>query len=240
VHYRILLCADSQLTTGYTKHFKSKIDTIIFQNNLTIAATGSGESDYVDTAISKITQGLMPSDSVGKIEVELKDRLLSFFDESLSRWAYYSDRDRPTVELLIAVTGAHISPALFHYSGTAFCRVPLRYAIGSGVLLADDLIQRYMRKQYTVEQAANFAVFIMKQVKDSVDGCGGTTHLVGLRRGGDLTLSEDNEISTAEAHFDALVDSADKELATQILNRTIPFKWFKESFRKKKKPENAT
>jgi hypothetical protein len=68
--------------------------------------------------------------------------------------------------------GKKFAPALFPYQGTVFARTS-KMAIGSGVLLANELMHRYCHANYTVNQLASLAIYILSKGKEGVVGCGG-------------------------------------------------------------------
>ena len=103
----IVLCADMQKTIGEMKTYDGKVDLHIFhQTGVMVAIAGAGHDDYIHTATTYVLEGLAKHCRWSTLETDLKTRLLSFFDEHLSRWAYFPLSDRPTVELLIG----HFSP----------------------------------------------------------------------------------------------------------------------------------
>jgi len=206
----IVLCADSQQTvSGYIKIYDGKVDLSLFREpRVALAIAGAGTHDYIQTArqviLGDFPEELKKHKSIHLgIPIVLRERFLKFFDDHLSRWAYYQGRDRPTVELLIAVTGEGTHPRLFHCDGTAFHETNHK-AIGVGVLLADQLLNQYVLGEYTVAQLGSLAVYVLRKVKNSVDGCGGETHVVALRKGFDFALTDHRDIKKMEQRFENL------------------------------------
>lgn len=195
----VVLATDSQHTvSGYIKTDRGKIRTTIFHDTLTVVAiAGSGTSDYIETAMDKAIDGIGELDSFPEIVATLETNLLEFFDKHLARWAYFPENDRPTVELLIGLTMKKGPFALFHYSGTSFCRVSQK-AIGAGVLLADNLLDDFFTVGSSVEKSSSIAVYVLWKVKQQVDTCGGFTDLVALRTNGDFAFTDSGGIKAME------------------------------------------
>src|SRR5713226_602802 len=142
---------------------------------------------------------------------------------------------RPTVELLVAVTGKGTHPRLFHYDGTSFHETSQK-AIGEGVLLADQLLTQYGFGEYKVAQLSSLAVYILHKVKKGVDGCGGETHVVALRKGFDFALTDHKEIKEMERRFEELDKATDKTMAKSIFGTPLSLSWQSEY---KKKNQQA-
>ena len=236
----MLLCADSQQTiSGYIKTYEGKVVThILREPPLVIAIVGAGTVPYVKTASAAILKDFPNIEMLDDIENHFKERLLTFFDKHLSPWASFPDRERPTVELLIGVTGRNTPHALFHYEGTSFCRSGTK-AIGDGVLLANDLIHRYCFGNYTLSQLTALAIYILSKVKKGVDGCGGSTHIVALRKGLTFAMADNGEITKLEAEFLKLESTSDKAFAASVVKRPPSLRWFSQNRQKILKPSTA-
>lgn len=238
----IVLCADTQQTiSGYIKTYDGKVHTTIYNDpRVVVAMAGAGTMDYVATARQAILQNFSEElkarqDVHQSIPIVLKERALQFFDEHLARWAYFPERERPTVELLIAVTGNETHPRLFHYNGTSFHETSQK-AIGDGVLLADQLLMQYGFGVHKVEELSSLAVYILQKVKKGVDGCGGSTHVVALRKGFDWALTDDREIKEMERKFEELDGETNKTTSKSIFETPLRLSWQSE-YRKKKEAD---
>lgn len=140
--------------------------------------------------------------------------------------------DRPSVELLVGVTGEKMHPALFYYEGTSFTKVRTK-AIGLGILLAQDLLNRYShRAVLNVNQAASLGTYILSKVKKGVVGCGGPTHIVGLRRGMDFALTEGKDIELIEKDFLKFEDETNKRFIDDLKAKPLPLSWHSEHSKK--------
>jgi 20S proteasome alpha/beta subunit len=234
----IVLCADTQETiSGYTKTHDGKIVLTVYQDMAMVIA-GAGTLDYIQTAREAIHDGFPDrAVSMGQVSAHLKNKLLGFFDEHIARWAYFPDRERPSVQLLIGITGKKIPPALFHYDGTAFCMVRHK-AIGAGILLANDLINNYCFGNFTVSQLANIGIYILAKVKRGVDGCGGSTHVIGLRKGRDFSFTEKDVVDKLEEELLAIEDDSAKAFVKAIAEKGPALSWQSEFEKKRKQLES--
>jgi len=229
----IAICADTQQTMGHLKTYDGKIGLHIFHDpRVVMAIAGAGNHDYIQTAKDVMLDDWPDCANLKEVRATLKQRLLSFFDEHLAKWAYFPEPERPTVELLIGVTGKNIPTTLFHYEGTSFHRTSTR-AIGNGVLLADDMIHKYCHADFTVAQLSSIGIHIISKVKLGVDGCGGSTHIMALRKNGDFALTDDKEIKVMEGSFSDLEQSSDKALIVAVSAMPLSLSWHSEFARKK-------
>ena len=233
----LLLCADMEQTIGDIKTYDGKVEDVIF-HEAAITIVGAGDVDYIRTAISAVTADFPASGTLPEVEKELRERLLKFFDDHLARWAYFPASDRPSVELLVGVSGKKFPPALFHYQGTAFARTSMM-AIGSGVLLANELMHRYCHADYTVNQLASLAIYILSKVKDGVVGCGGLTHITALRHNRDIAWSEKAVVERLESDFLEMEAASNAAFAKTIVEKPLIFSWLSEH-RKKPLPPQAS
>jgi 20S proteasome alpha/beta subunit len=244
-----LLCADTQLSlTGGIKTYDGKVHIHIFQdssnNRIVLGIAGSGDSDYISMATGKLTENFPDCENLTDLSAKLEERWLDFFNKHIAPWAYFPRDDRPYVELLIAVSGIRIQHALFHCTGTAFYKSDTK-AIGTGILLADEMLHRYAFGIYSLEQLSVLAVYIMAKVKHSVDGCGGSTQFMALRKGGDFALSEkkeitqlegeilSKEITQLEGEILSMESAQDKSFVDSILKKSLPMLWFSDVRKKR-------
>lgn len=238
----LVLGADMQRTIGgYTKTFDGKVPLILYnEHRIAISIAGAGTENYIETArrvlLDDFPEQLEKHQSMplqDRIPYILKERFLMFFDDHMARWAYFPERERPTVELLIGVTGKGLYPQLYHCDGTAFHKT-YRKAIGSGVIMADQLLLQYALHEKTIQNLSTIAIYILQRVKKGVDGCGGSTSLVALRKGFDFAITDHNQIVKMESDFDELDKSLDESTVKSICEKPYVPTWHTEY---KKKPE---
>gem|GEM_PF-4041164 len=235
----VVLCADTELSIGEVKAYDGKVATHIMYEKggdyrLVFAIAGAGDLDYINTAKSHLTREFPEYGNGGEVRIELERRWLEFFNKHLLPWASFSSNDRPHVELLIAVSGTKAFPTLYHCVGTAFQETSAK-AIGSGVLLASDLINRYAFGNYKVQDNVVLATYIIAKVKRGVQYCGGSTHMTSLRKNGDFAFSGKDEMERLEQSLLDEEQTADKNLVKNMLQHKIALPWFSESRSKAKK-----
>ena len=225
----IVLCADTELSVGDVKTYDGKVDLHIFHDQgkyrLTFALAGAGDTDYIRTAQSQLMKEFPKCQNVAEVEAQLEKRWLEFFNKHLAPWAYFPQHDRPYVELLIAVSGkGNVFPTLYHCTGTAFHET-WRKAIGSGVILANDMLNSYTVRQRTVEDDVVLGTYIVAKAKRLVQHCGGSTHVIALRKDGDFALSDKTKIDKLEKELMEVEGEADKERMDKLLAKKVPVAW---------------
>jgi 20S proteasome alpha/beta subunit len=221
----IVLAADSQETiSGYVKSNKGKIYTSIYPRKSVCAFVGSGTSDYIATAIEKACIGIGELETIVEIEKTLENNLLDFFDKHLARWSFFAETERPTVELLIAVSTVNGEFGLFHYSGTSFHQVSKK-AIGAGIILADSLLSEYGSELASVESSSSVAIYILSRVKKRVDTCGGFTQIVAFKENANFALTDSRDIEIAEQKMEKIEENASKKLKTKIETSGVKLHW---------------
>jgi 20S proteasome alpha/beta subunit len=229
----VVLCADTQETiSGYIKTYDGKVSTSVYKN-LVICVAGTGESDYIKTATQQLTCDFPECKTFSEVQLTMEERLSNFFNKNISPWSVFTQHERPSVELLIGMSGVNMGHHLFHYSGTSFRRTDSK-AIGAGVLLATDLINRHSHGNYSLEELTSLAVYILSKAKQGVDGCGGHTHVMALRKNRDFAFTEDRDVENMEKSFAIIEKETDTALVKKIMETKLPFSWHNE-YRKKTK-----
>jgi hypothetical protein len=232
----IVLCADTQYTiSGYIKTYDGKVDLHVFPGpHVALAIAVSGTDEYIQTAKQALLKDFPENlDTFDAVHDLLKERWLRFFDDHIARWAYFPERDRPSVDLLIAVSGYKVRSALFHCTGTAFYETRQK-AIGDGILLANELINRHCYDGvYPVAQLGSLAIYIVGKVKNGVDGCGGSTDVMAVRKGCDFALTNHNQVQQLEKEFLALEKSYGGDALTKaIIAKPLHLSWQSEHRKK--------
>jgi hypothetical protein len=107
-------------------------------------------------------------------------------------------------------------------------------AIGSGTLLANDLINRYChRATYDLNQLGTLSTYILSKVKQGVEGCGGPTDIVGLRSGRDVGFTEKKDIDELEQELTRMEELADQTFAKNLTAKPLTLSWLSEHRKKK-------
>jgi len=223
----VVLCSDSQITiSGYTKEYDGKVRLSLYRSGFSIAIAGAGDGDYIRMAMDKACAGIEEKSRFLDIVGIIEENLLRFFDTHLARWSGYADAERPSVELLIAISCTNGGFGLFHYVGTSFHRVLGAKAIGAGILLANSLIHPYTFGLKTLEDLSSAAVYILYKVKKQVDTCGGFTDLVVLRKRGKAAIVPSHEIEKLERDYQRIESDHNESLKQQIISKRLPPFWY--------------
>lgn len=211
----IVIAADTQETTvGYMKGERRKID-YYRMDEWSIAVVGSGEASYVDMCVQKvIRQFAREKNSPLPTLAEIEDCALLIFERHFAPLSIYSARERPEVQLLIAVQPTSTrswSGALIEWSGTSIvCRD--RYAfIGAGAQMGSAYAYKlrpplYHNPRFAV---AGVAIYILDQVKATIDTCGGNTDVVVLGRDEPMTVMFSGETVREYEEKYRLIDRRD-------------------------------
>jgi 20S proteasome alpha/beta subunit len=229
----IVLCADTQETiVGYTKNSTEKI-RLWQDGGLNIAITGAGDTELIETISERIehalysvypSTGFWPSNRVRDI---IQDEMSESFQKYILPYTQFSKDDRPWCELLILVTVSNsVSEyeCLFRASGTTVRKIDLRAeCIGSGLILAKSLIERFYHMGMNLDEMVLAACYIMYQTKKWVDGCGGKTDIViSSRKNHFFGGLAGYEIEELERQFEQFEESVNW-LMTDLINPNRSF-----------------
>ena len=219
----VVICADTEITIGDIRQHEGKITTSIYEGlSHIVSFAGAGWTDYIRTAIENAQEGLSECSGMKEIRAHLKEKLIQFFEGHLANWAYFPAAERPFVELLVGVTTKDGSFDLFYSSGTSFYSTWGK-AIGSGIILANNLISEYRYGNESLDELCRLAVFIISRVKDQVIGCGGQTHLVALRKVADFAFVEDNDVERLESEIKKISKDAHTKFV-EAINQCHPLR----------------
>ncbi|HVB85328.1 MAG TPA: hypothetical protein VNK23_01515 [Candidatus Dormibacteraeota bacterium] len=103
------------------------------------------------------------------------------------------------------------------------------------MLIVDQLLNQYGAGEFAVVPLSSLAVYILRKVKRGVDGCGGETHVVALRKGSAFALTDDKDIKEMERRFEEFDKHANKNATTFIAETPLALSWHSES--RKRKPK---
>lgn len=210
----IILAADTQETiVGYTKNSTEKI-RIWGDQGLGIAITGAGDTDLIETIGPEIERALyvdyapkevrFPED----VKAIIQNTMADSFTKYIRPYASFPKDDRPWCELLVAVSvknEVNEYECLFKVAGTTAREVTFgAECIGSGLILAKSLIERFYNSFMSMDEALLAACYIMHQTKKWVDGCGGNTDLLisSVRKHNIFTTIGSRDIERVEEQFE--------------------------------------
>ena len=210
----IILAADTQETiAGYTKNSTEKI-RIWGDQGLGIAITGAGDTDLIETIGPEIERALYGDYSPKEVRFpeDVKEIIQHAMADSFARYirpyASFPKDDRPWCELLVAVSvknEVNEYECLFKASGTTAREVTYgAECIGSGLILAKSLIERFYSSFMDMDEAILAVCYVMYQTKKWVDGCGGNTDLLvsSVRKQDLFTTIGSRDIERVEKQFE--------------------------------------
>jgi 20S proteasome alpha/beta subunit len=223
----VVLCADTQETIpGYTKNSTEKIK-IWYEQNFTLAITGAGHSEVIETLSQRINKAAMgeftPDNCLygDRAKELIEEAVLSFFERYLLPYPEY---ERPDVALLIAIQCHHNRYLLKAVGNTVRDLDPGistgADCIGSGVLLAHSLIEKLYNPFLELDDLIITACYIAFQAKRWVDGCGGNTDILVLTDELRTSLSS-SEIAALEKLFGEY-DTRVGHVLTAVTNQNVP------------------
>jgi len=213
----IVLCADTQETIpGYTKNKGNKL--IAFQCpglNLIFAGSGNNATQIDETAYEIAAQIIAdePKDAG-----DFRRSLRSILGELFPKAHYPRDRG-PEVDMLMAIKWKG-DASLYRISDCSVAPIPQRVAVGTGVILALQLLERHYDRTVQIGEAAIICAYVLHHVKKWVDGCGGNTEIALIPKEGDgITFMPSSEVDKFEAYAQAY-DDALKQLLL-VAPRTV-------------------
>jgi len=209
----IVLCADTQETiSGYTKNNTEKIRTWQDQG-LCIAITGAGDSELIETVGGLIQDALIADYLPSSVRMNdvvrdlIQEVISDCFIKFIVPYAPFPSGERPSIELLIAVlvdNEANNYQVLYKASGNTVREIsPGADCIGTGLILAKSLIERFYSPFMNLDEMVLAACYIMFQTKKWVDGCGGKTDIViASYQKQCFSGISSGDVESLEKHFD--------------------------------------
>lgn len=212
-----ILCADSQeVVSDYSKGTTQKIRVTTFFDKWRIGIAGSSDnSNYLDAFEDEMqrTVGKIPDFDYARIVNTIEVTLRGFHKTHI--WPLPKD-ERPTMEMLLAIQGIkpHPSRALLFAHRTLLQPVRGYRGIGIGSYLSDYLAKgldpygtgKGIRGEVynsSTEEMARFGVFLVDQVKRSINGCDGETVVAIFGGDGKLTWLPSFEVKDIEGWFES-------------------------------------
>jgi hypothetical protein len=87
-------------------------------------------------------------------------------------------------------------------------------------------MQEYCIGNFTLDELTSLAVFVVNKVKKHVDTCGGNTHMVLLKKDGDVGFPDDKLVKKLETETEKLETVSVKNLKKKIAGkRTLKITW---------------
>jgi hypothetical protein len=203
----IVLAADQERSTSFSKVRAQKIFVLPPQRKVTGAIVGSGTTSYIKMAIENIVEGIKDTTTLKQIEKVVKREILDLHEKHF--YIIPEKADRPSVSLLIALwIQGEKDCVLLKTSQTSVSRVRTYDLIGVGKFLATCLIDTLCELGGSCEDAALSAICVVGLVKSYVPGCGGSTDIVSISRDGTIRRAVNYRIEAAEEFFAGFMEDA--------------------------------
>jgi hypothetical protein len=171
----IVICADTELTAGEGRFDRPKIfaceDWLV---------TGAGAWDYIKMASDKLTEAFQsilpqtPSEARNTVE----QIVTAIYEEHIfkltsSQFPVYSSP--PQFDLIVATRCGDGQLALIKTALTATFLSSHYEAIGIGTNVFEYWAKYFLNRPRTMDVVAYFCMFILREVKSAVPGCGGSS-----------------------------------------------------------------
>ena len=174
----ILVCADSEVSIQPSKRHREKI--YYFENHLQL--TGSGNGDFIKMAFDKLCDEYRSARPVNRPDARQIAESLVFKIHKKHIFSFYqpSDPSRPMLDLLIACRCQDNELALVRTRDTTAVLCDGYEATGSGEDLFEYWAQLFYKPEMTMDTMSYLMLFVLREVKRNVMGCGGESHVVWL------------------------------------------------------------
>ncbi|MGH9685796.1 MAG: hypothetical protein ACRD5K_01735 [Candidatus Acidiferrales bacterium] len=174
----ILICADSEVSYAPSKRQREKVYP--FENHLLL--TGSGNGDFIKMAFDKLCDEYKNSRPVNPSDARqvLETLVLKMYQEHIFSFYQTNDPERPSLNLIVASRCKDGRLALVRTRDTAAILVDRYEATGSGEDLFEYWARLFYRSTLTMDLMSYLTLFILREVKRNVMGCGGESHIVWM------------------------------------------------------------
>jgi 20S proteasome alpha/beta subunit len=239
----IIVAADTELSTGYTKSSGAKIFSSRKRDNFTILTAGSGAIDLIEMVSEKIDDALPDDAEFPQIKNTVESVLVDIYSRNLSVIPEYRD----DLFLIFAVwtksDGLHMLKAI----NTILTNEKKYACVGSGAVVASHLADIHYYRGIPTELARIITVYILKIAKRYSLGCGGETIMLTLKDDGKIHIPRKQSLRRLETVLDnfliptgylfsclslGVTDEEVDKAARRFLN---PIKKYRNELKKKRK-----
>lgn len=176
----ILLCADTEHTDYVAKYQKEKI--FQFQNQLVLA--GAGSSDFIRMTFDKLCDEFRSSQPANPSEARdvIETLVLDIHSRHIFQFYQPNDQSRPSLDLVIGARCSNGDLALVKTLDSTASLAPFYEAVGNGRALFEYWASLLYRPDLTIDLVSYIALFILREVKRTVQGCGGFSFTTSLAK----------------------------------------------------------
>lgn len=212
----VCLCDSQETVGGYAKKSVAKLEYT--EGPVSFAIAGAGDGTHIKALTFELTGALskLQDYSQGRVLEALKTVSLDYFRS----YIWPRGADRPSLEILVITNPPGTIPDLWHISdGTAQWLERGEVSIGIGSYLADYLASHLDSFRQDEAEAIAVAAYILKEVKDHIDGVGmdGTIYL--FRKDGSVEYLFQEDLTMLDPVFCKF-----NELISHVFNSTFCLK----------------
>jgi 20S proteasome alpha/beta subunit len=184
----VILCAESQITEGQAKFNESKLSSFNWTPALGFASVGAGFWDYVKMAYEDLQTALLKHPDGEDVSQTIKTVVTNIYANQIAAHPGSGVYEKPNVSLLTAVIQRGVPfPFVIKSVDTAVHAANAFDAIGIGQDLAKYIGSKLYQDDFSEDQGAALAAYILEEAKQNVEGCGGVSQIIwigktGLRR----------------------------------------------------------
>lgn len=175
-----------------------------------INVAGAGDADLIDMAVDRLVDHFLADDCLVRdlqgTQRKIESVLFQLFEDQARRNSFLNPDERPWAELLIGVRASN-GKELLKCSGTKIKRIRDACCIGTGVLVANNLVKELFDQNMTLKQAGLLAIYTLYRAKRTVDGVGGNTDILFLGNWGLTRISAD-DVQKIESWWSGVEDAA--------------------------------
>jgi len=179
----VVICADTQHTTGISKFDKGKIEWIAgpaFDTWMVVA--GAGDSSYIAMVLDELRTAFPRCKSLQAAKRLISKTILQIYKDHIVPFWNMSDSQCPVVALIVAARiGGKVR--LWEVSSTAVSVCGTSGFVGIGADTADRLSRWLYSQPLPLRVAAPLAAEILAETKRTVPDCGGKTHICVIPNG---------------------------------------------------------
>lgn len=175
----IVIAADRQETEGDQKTDQGKIDSAWTLPDGALLVTGAGNGPYIDSVSRQLKQYFSGTEE--RDEDALTENFTAihraFYSETVLPFANYHPHERPDYELLLGCS-TNRRCSLWYSQKLALNLAEGFRAVGIGASAAESFLKKFYVLRLPLKIAVSLAVFVIHQVKNSVEGCGFETDVL--------------------------------------------------------------
>jgi 20S proteasome alpha/beta subunit len=170
----ILICADTEHSDEVAKYRKQKA----FRIKDYAMVTGSGTSHLISVASERIARVMPESPSTENAALDIVEAVVSrLHKDHIFKYYDASSHARPTLNLIVGVRCVNGKLALIKTQDTTATMGASHVSTGNGEYLFEYWASHFFDRQLRAEAASYLILFIMREVKDHVTGCGGESQV---------------------------------------------------------------